>query len=103
MISADLVGPLLHNQTIHHTISAEFFYGHYNYIGMKLFVVLKWDWENESKLDSDFTILGIFADENKAKMLLDEVQHNALITETLGCFYWIEEHTLNETKEGITP
>lgn len=69
---------------------------------MKLFVILEWKWEVETTVESDFKVLGIFSDIEYAQFNLDKLQRDALIRETRGCFFWIEEHNLNELKEGVS-
>ena len=69
---------------------------------MNVYVILRWKWEVESTVESDFTIMGIFSDVEKAQFNLDKFQKEALIMETTGCFYWIEEHTMNKIKESTS-
>lgn len=67
---------------------------------MNVHVILRWDWEVESKMDSDFTILGVFSDEETAQFHLDSLQREALLKERAGCFYWIETHEINKMMVG---
>lgn len=69
---------------------------------MKLFVILEWKWEVETTVESDFKVLGIFSEIEDAQFNLDKLQRDALIREARGCFFWIEEHNLNELKEGVS-
>jgi hypothetical protein len=67
---------------------------------MNVHVILRWDWEVESKMDSDFTILGIFSDKETAQFHLDEFQRDALIRQVTGSFYWIETHEVDRVLTG---
>jgi hypothetical protein len=67
---------------------------------MNAHVILRWDWEVESKVDADFTIIGIFSDIEEAQFHLDTLQRNALLRQVTGSFYWIETHEVNKILTG---
>ena len=67
---------------------------------MNAHVILRWNWEVESKMDSEFTILGVFLDKGTAQFHLDEFQRDSLIRQVTGSFYWIETHETDKVLTG---
>lgn len=68
---------------------------------MNVHMILRWDWTIDSKMESDFTILGVFSDMEIAKFHLDKFQQDALIRETTGSFYWVETHEVDKILKGV--
>lgn len=68
---------------------------------MNVHVILRWDWDVESKVDSDFTILCIFSDIETAQFHLDELQREALLKGVTNSFYWIETHEVDKMLIGV--
>lgn len=67
---------------------------------MNVHVILRWNWEVESKMDSDFTILGVFSDEETARFELEKLQTEVLLNGITGSFHWIETHEVDKLLVG---
>lgn len=67
---------------------------------MNVHVILRWDWNVESTVDSDFTILGLFSDVDTAQFHLERLQREALLKGVTCSFYWIETHEIDKISVG---